>query len=318
MASPQRLNVLLSRARNALIIIGNVDTFLNNRKGRLIWKPLLEQLRQDGHIYHGFPVKCENHPDKNKVLSVPDDFDTYCPDGGCPERCNTLLSCGVHTCSQYCHLLQDHSKMACKELVKVSCPQGHSNRRRCHDVANAVCQICEEESRKKRKRQQRDFDLEQERQTKQRAYANELAELKSEIEHERRMMRREAEVEERTKVLSQHRQDLEKMKDARKSRRSAAQISPSDEPTHSSDGDNDDATAGAPPTQSASPHPVNVALPNSKESGNDGAQEDRSWEKSDAYDDWDYQKKYEGQENETLDKLIEMIGKLRQNCRKHL
>lgn len=38
MSSPQRLNVLLSRARNALILIGNATTFLDARKGKELWR----------------------------------------------------------------------------------------------------------------------------------------------------------------------------------------------------------------------------------------------------------------------------------------
>ena len=36
MAAPERLNVLLSRARNALLIIRDAETFLNTRKGKEI------------------------------------------------------------------------------------------------------------------------------------------------------------------------------------------------------------------------------------------------------------------------------------------
>ena len=38
MSSPERLNVLLSRARTGLIIIGDSETFLKSRGGKEIWK----------------------------------------------------------------------------------------------------------------------------------------------------------------------------------------------------------------------------------------------------------------------------------------
>jgi hypothetical protein len=85
MVSPQRVNVLLSRARNALIMIGNADTFMNSRKGKDVWVPLIHQLKREGHVYDGFPVKCEQHPDKKALLTRKADFDTVCPDGGCSE-----------------------------------------------------------------------------------------------------------------------------------------------------------------------------------------------------------------------------------------
>lgn len=85
MSSPQRVNVLLSRARNALIMIGNANTFTNSRKGKDVWVPLMDQLKREGHVYDGFPVKCEQHPDKKALLTEKADFDTVCPDGGCSE-----------------------------------------------------------------------------------------------------------------------------------------------------------------------------------------------------------------------------------------
>lgn len=81
---PERLNVLLSRARNALILIGNATTFLEARKGKELWGKFLNLLKIDSHIYDGFPVKCERHQDRTSLLRSPKDFD-QCPDGGCNE-----------------------------------------------------------------------------------------------------------------------------------------------------------------------------------------------------------------------------------------
>jgi superfamily I DNA and/or RNA helicase len=84
MSSPERLNVLLSRARNALIMIGNAETFRNARKGAEQWSKLFSLLGH--HVYRGFPVKCERHEDKVATLEKPEDFDTHCPDGGCTSK----------------------------------------------------------------------------------------------------------------------------------------------------------------------------------------------------------------------------------------
>jgi len=83
MCSPERLNVLLSRARNALIMIGNAKTFKKARKGGELWRSLFDLLGHGKHIYQGFPVKCERHPDTKAILEQPADFDEFCPDGGC-------------------------------------------------------------------------------------------------------------------------------------------------------------------------------------------------------------------------------------------
>ena len=65
MVSPERLNVLLSRARNGLILIGNVQTFLKARTNNDVWVRFFELMRRGGYVHDGFPVKCERHPDKN-------------------------------------------------------------------------------------------------------------------------------------------------------------------------------------------------------------------------------------------------------------
>jgi hypothetical protein len=85
MSAPERLNVLLSRARDALIIIGNAETFINARKGREVWCKLFDHLKENNHVYTGLPVHCEKYPDLTAILAAPEYFETHCPDGGCKE-----------------------------------------------------------------------------------------------------------------------------------------------------------------------------------------------------------------------------------------
>jgi superfamily I DNA and/or RNA helicase len=85
MSSPERVNVLLSRARDALIMLGNSETFRKARKGQELWNQLFELLNSKRHVYSGFPVKCARHSDRVALLSNPADFDKHCPDGGCNE-----------------------------------------------------------------------------------------------------------------------------------------------------------------------------------------------------------------------------------------
>ena len=83
MQSQERLTVLLSRARDALIMIGNMDTFMHSRRGGGVWSKLFDLLQQSGQLYDGFPIFCERHPDRENLLKKPSDFDRVCPDGGC-------------------------------------------------------------------------------------------------------------------------------------------------------------------------------------------------------------------------------------------
>lgn len=85
MYSPERVNVLLSRARDTLIMIGNAETFQKSRKGSEAWEKLIDILGEQGHIYEGLPIRCERHNDRTALLSKPEDFDQKSPDGGCSE-----------------------------------------------------------------------------------------------------------------------------------------------------------------------------------------------------------------------------------------
>lgn len=85
MSAPERLNVLITRARNCLVLIGNMDTFKQSKKGRAAWAPFFELLNKNGNLYDGLPVQCEKHPSTLALLKEPVDFDKYCPDGGCTE-----------------------------------------------------------------------------------------------------------------------------------------------------------------------------------------------------------------------------------------
>jgi hypothetical protein len=85
MSYPERLNVLLSRARNGLILIGDAETFMKSRNGGQLWRKFIDMLKTNNHIYDGLPVKCEQHPARLAILRSPEDFDKECPDGGCKE-----------------------------------------------------------------------------------------------------------------------------------------------------------------------------------------------------------------------------------------
>jgi len=216
----------------------------------------------------------------------------------------TMLNCGLHKCPQYCHNLQDHSKMACTILIKSNCPQKHTITRRCHEKADAVCRKCETEARKKEERRQRDLKLDHEREAKQKAYADQLAELQAEIEHERQLRKGEMDDRERQNVLAQHRQDLEKLRNAKKVAKNLVGSAPT--PDRSRNGGSSKEHAGQQQTSVRSPSPSSGNGTNN--GSNSGTGTTVPWNQSDARDDWEYQKNFEGQDNEALDTLVGMIG----------
>lgn len=80
-----RLVVLMSRARNAIILFGNMATFLKSKKGHDLWLQYFDALKDKGYLFDGLPVYCQQHPDRRVNLAEPTDFDLHCPDGGCAQ-----------------------------------------------------------------------------------------------------------------------------------------------------------------------------------------------------------------------------------------
>lgn len=56
---PQRVNVMLSRARHGQIIVGNSETLRASKKGKATWVPLLDKLESDGRLVAGLPSFCQ-------------------------------------------------------------------------------------------------------------------------------------------------------------------------------------------------------------------------------------------------------------------
>ena len=150
MSSPERLNVLLSRARDGLIIIGNSETFLKSRSGKEIWTKFFDMIKRLGYFHEGLPVRCEQHNDVKNVLRLPGDFERVCPDGGCSEPwfvpspisplvclnpwsySGNMMHCGIHQCPRKCHNPQDHKDLKCTLKVQLELPCGHRASLGCH------------------------------------------------------------------------------------------------------------------------------------------------------------------------------------------
>lgn len=86
MSARERLVVLVSRAKNGMIFFGNMHTFLKSKKGHVLWNEFFCALKERNALFDGLPVRCEQHPDRLQVLKKPEDFEQYCPDGGCAEK----------------------------------------------------------------------------------------------------------------------------------------------------------------------------------------------------------------------------------------
>ncbi|KAG2359774.1 hypothetical protein BDR07DRAFT_1336370 [Suillus spraguei] len=161
MNSPERLNVLISRARDGLILIGNSQTFINARKGKELWGKFFELVKQGDYMYEGFPIKCERHPDRTVLIKSASEFDTHCPDGGCAEICDIALNCGIHRCPLKCHQISDHSQMPCQHPYSATCPANHKLKWKCHQSKPDPCPVCVKEAERAEEKRKRELELKQ-------------------------------------------------------------------------------------------------------------------------------------------------------------
>ncbi|KAL2214304.1 ATPase protein [Sarocladium strictum] len=224
MKAPERLNVLVSRARDCLIMIGNMATFMKAPNGQETWHPFFKQLKEKDFLHDGIQVRCERHPDRVATLLVPDDFDEKCPEGGCSEICQVMLPCGIHACQLKCHRLADHSKVICTALEEMECEKGHKYKVRCGQPSKA-CPVCLKEEADMRRRAKRQLDLERKRLAKQAQYQQELEIIQDEIAHLKRLDEIEAEEKAENKSLAEEQNKLAALKKAKEQRDTLKQAS---------------------------------------------------------------------------------------------
>ncbi|KAF9967370.1 hypothetical protein BGZ70_009832 [Mortierella alpina] len=129
--SSNRTNVLLSRAKHGMYLIG--DAALMNKPQNGIWPQVITELDRKGRVGEGFLLRCRNHPDiEIPPATDPAMFETLMPDGICEMPCSHLLPCR-HACSRPCHVDDmDHEDFECQR----SCDRVH---RLCGHACNKLC-----------------------------------------------------------------------------------------------------------------------------------------------------------------------------------
>ncbi|KAH6916252.1 hypothetical protein BKA70DRAFT_1502138 [Coprinopsis sp. MPI-PUGE-AT-0042] len=213
MYSPERLNVLLSRARDGMIMIGNSTTFKNSRKGKEIWGRLFATLASTNSLHSGLPIVCPRHPTRKQLVEKPKEFNEKTPEGGChlpwgSRRAETspavvlCLFAGVHKCPKKCHNLVDHSKLRCTVLVAVQCLRGHDLARACHESLNPDCKPCKKLDQLLLKKIQDDLKEKQRQEKEEAEHLAEIAKIDAGIEEEE-VRRREQERQDQWDTLVQ-------------------------------------------------------------------------------------------------------------------
>ena len=295
MAYAERLNVLLSRARNALIMVGNAQTFLKSPKGKELWARFFELLAGGGHIYGGFPVKCDRHVDRTALLREPIDFENECPDGGCSEPCGAVLNCGTHKCPQRCHQLHNHSKMACGHVMDATCPKGHVKRWKCHMTAPVACPKCEKEAKDLERKMNKAFEDQQRRDRDAQEYSRMMADLQDQMDIATQNMRDKQVAQERAQAIQQKRKDIAAVL-AMLAQRPPAQIV-------SSTINGEERTMVSKPQASSKEPSIQQETSAPSDPGPSTLEES-----SPAALEWQRQKDLENSSNDAIDSIMEMVG----------
>jgi hypothetical protein len=105
-----RINVLLSRAKHGMFLIGNTDTYSTVS----MWQDVIGMLGANDSVGQSLGLCCPRHPDKIMDVHEPDDFAKFSPEGGCSEACIDRLDCG-HSCRAKCHSEAMHAAFQCEE-----------------------------------------------------------------------------------------------------------------------------------------------------------------------------------------------------------
>ncbi|KAJ7772619.1 hypothetical protein DFH07DRAFT_993348, partial [Mycena maculata] len=134
LASENRTNVALSRAKEGLFILGNAAQLASRSH---MWRDVIAELENADCLGSAFPVSCSRHP-STVLVSRPGELPLFSPDGGCLEPCNYRLKCG-HVCHYKCHPDDPrHVAVSCPQPCRRLCPRTHP----CHRECSAECGKC--------------------------------------------------------------------------------------------------------------------------------------------------------------------------------
>ncbi|KAK2008989.1 P-loop containing nucleoside triphosphate hydrolase protein [Colletotrichum eremochloae] len=135
LSTSNRINVLLSRAKHGMYIIGNSSTSSHVP----MWAQVIEILQNSGNIGRELELQCPRHPESRSLVSRPEQFIQYSPDGGCNLKCDRRLACG-HSCTGPCHSDFLHNALKCLEdCVRPKEGCDHACRKRCGEPCDKLC-----------------------------------------------------------------------------------------------------------------------------------------------------------------------------------
>ena len=109
--NPNRTNVMFSRAKHAMYVIGNSDCIINSRNCPEMWKQIINYFKRKHMLHNCWTTYCQNHPQKQFRIDEPEQF---MEDGGCELPCPKIRPDCDHKCQRKCHPDdQDHTINQC-------------------------------------------------------------------------------------------------------------------------------------------------------------------------------------------------------------
>ncbi|EKX36930.1 hypothetical protein GUITHDRAFT_116953 [Guillardia theta CCMP2712] len=133
-----RVNVLLSRAKHGMYLVGNTETITFHDR---MWTKVLGLLSQRACVGDAFPIVCQKHPNDIRYCKHPQDFLRLSQDGGCMLPCEARLSCG-HVCPRACHP-DGHQGFQCLQPCTKR-PKGCQKQHECRKLCFQDCGLCSE------------------------------------------------------------------------------------------------------------------------------------------------------------------------------
>lgn len=132
-----RINVLLSRAKHGMYIIGNSTSY----KKVPMWAGVMKILASGKNLGTKLELQCARHPNTPISVSSPEHFSQFSPESGCTLACDKRLACG-HPCTGRCHSDTLHHAVKCLAPClrsKKGC--NHACRLPCGDPCHNKCLV---------------------------------------------------------------------------------------------------------------------------------------------------------------------------------
>ncbi|KAI7227109.1 hypothetical protein KC330_g8546 [Hortaea werneckii] len=143
--TPNRINVLLSRAQHGMYIIGNSDTITGDAGSKAgsveMWENVLDIFRTNGNFGTALELCCPRHQDTPMSVQQPSDFVRLSPEAGCNLLCDQKLSCG-HACTSKCHSDMLHDAVFCsKPCYRTRSGCSHTCEKECGLPCDPQCMV---------------------------------------------------------------------------------------------------------------------------------------------------------------------------------